>query len=69
MPQFGDLQLLMRDEGLIVRCASAGDRQFRLDLQRPSRRVDAGASRNKQRRLQRVDIVGQCCKISVHDSK
>jgi len=35
VPQLGDLQLLMRDHGLVVRGARLGVRQFRLDVQRP----------------------------------
>ena len=49
-PQLGDLQLLVRDDGLVIRGFGAGHGEFRFDTQRPRRR-------GMQCRLQRVDIV------------
>ncbi len=50
--QLGDLQLLMRDQGLVVGGPGLGDGQLRGDPRRP-------VALGQQRPLQRVDIVGQ----------
>jgi hypothetical protein len=49
-PQLGDLQLLKRDQGLVVGGFGAGDGELRFDAQRPRRR-------GMQCGFQRVDIV------------
>jgi hypothetical protein len=55
--QLLDLQSLMGDQGLIVGYLGLGNRQFRLDPDRPGRFVDALVALGNQRRFQRIDIV------------
>jgi len=57
--QLGDLQLLVRNQSLIVGGFGLGHRQFGCDLFCP-------VVRGKQRRLQRIDIVRQVVAGSGH---
>ena len=64
-----DLQVLMRDQGFIIRGLGSGPCQLGFNPRRPGGFGDALEALVSQRRLQRVDVIGDLRRIQRHQQQ